>query len=765
MRFGLVHRIMTDALAVLGLLALVTSGELHRGITIAIVLGLGLALATPERWQDHRFMRRVGVLAPLGLLAMQVGRLGVGAAVLPLAVEFAAGLQVVRLATRRGAAHDQQVVVLALLHLIAGTVLGGGITYGLCFIGFLIVAPGALVLSHLRREVEGNYRQGARDRTGLPVDVPRILRSRRVIGRQFLLFTCLLSVPIFLFTAVLFVMFPRVGLSLLLLNHGRPERMIGFSDKVDLGGVGKLRSDPTIAMRVEPSDLAQDPPLRIALYLRGTAFDQYDGRSWSRTNAQRGPADMNGSAVRIRRSPDVFQDKRLTIDLEPIDPPVVFMPHDAVALRLLGRGVSVIGQSTTVLAGPEGEFKYVSAEDRGLRYEVFLAGKNEAPARALSATERARYLTLPPGLPPRVADLAKSWTESATTTHAKAAAVEARLRTDYRYDLESPSGAEGNPLDHFLFESKRGHCEFYSTAMAVLLRTQGVPTRNVTGFVGGTFNRFGRYYAVRQGDAHSWVEVFLDGQGWLRFDPDPARQRRAPERDHWCPGVHARLRRSGGAALEPQRRRLRPQATGLLVPNGPRSIRIVARELEGGRDAGHAPPGMALRAGTLADRGRSLLVPPKSRVKRPAQGVDQARRGERAADRGAVPEPGIRAGRARDPAATERASLGPRAGRRRARAPCRRRDPRAHLDLPGGPLRIAPARRGGAQALQRSGSRAPIAPTYRERSCMRLRCGARRRARAARPRRSRPRPAPRREDGQSARRAREWAPQARPTRR
>ena len=119
MRFGLVHRIMTDALAVLGLLALVTSGELHRGITIAIVLGLGLALATPERWQDHRFMRRVGVLAPLGLLAMQVGRLGVGAAVLPLAVEFAAGLQVVRLATRRGAAHDQQVVVLALLHLIA----------------------------------------------------------------------------------------------------------------------------------------------------------------------------------------------------------------------------------------------------------------------------------------------------------------------------------------------------------------------------------------------------------------------------------------------------------------------------------------------------------------------------------------------------------------------------------------------------------------------------------------------------------------------
>jgi len=520
-RFGLVHRIMTDALAVLGLLALVTSGELNRWITVAVLIGLAASLAIPERWQDHRFMRPVGVVAPVGLLVVQIARLTLGAPVLQLAVEFAAGLQVVRLATRRGAAHDQQVVVLALLHLIAGTVLGGGLTYGLCFLGFLVVAPGALVLSHLRREVEGNYRQGARDRTGLPVDVPRILRSRRVIGKQFLLFTCLLSVPIFLFTAILFVMFPRVGLSLLLLNHGRPERMIGFSDKVDLGGVGKLRSDPTIAMRVEPSELAENPPLRVALYLRGTAFDQYDGRSWSRSVTQRAPADMVGSAVRIRRSPDPSKDQKLTIDLEPIDPPVVFLPNEAVAMRLVSRGMTVIGPTTTVLAGPEGEYKYVSIEDRGLRYEVFLAGKNEAPAKALNAADRARYLSLPPDLPPRVGELARAWIGGAKTQHARALAVEARLRTEYRYDLDSPSGAEKNPLDHFLFESKRGHCEFYSTAMAVLLRTQGIPTRNVTGFVGGTFNRFGRYYAVRQGDAHSWVEAYVDGHGWMRFDPTP----------------------------------------------------------------------------------------------------------------------------------------------------------------------------------------------------------------------------------------------------
>ena len=181
MRFGLIHRIMTDALATLGLLALVTSGELNRWMSLTIVAGLVAALLIPERWQDRPLLRQLAVTAPVALLVTQVGRLVAGGPLLSLAVEFAAGLQVVRLATRRGAAHDQQVIVLGLLHLIAGTVLGGGLAYGLCFVGFLIVAPGALVLSHLRREVEGNYRQGARDRTGLPVDVPRIWRTASVI--------------------------------------------------------------------------------------------------------------------------------------------------------------------------------------------------------------------------------------------------------------------------------------------------------------------------------------------------------------------------------------------------------------------------------------------------------------------------------------------------------------------------------------------------------------------------------------------------------
>lgn len=522
MRFGMVHRVMTDALAALGVIALVASGQFNRYVSWAILIGLGLALLVRESWQKHPALRHLDTAVLLLVIAVQGFRVVfTDASVLDVLVEFAAALQIIRLATRRGAAHDQQIIVLALLHLIAGTVLGGGLGYGLCFLGVLIVAPGALVLSHLRREVEGNYRQGARDRTGLPVDVPRILRSRRVVGRSFLAVTCLLSIPIFIFTALLFVIFPRVGLSLLLLNRGHTGRMIGFSGKVDLGAVGVLRSDPKLAMRVEVPDLPDPPPMRLTMHLRGTALDAYDGRTWSQSEAFKRPAEVDAGLIPIERYPDPSVEPVMHIDLEPIDPPVIFLPPAATGMRFKHRGQLGVESSAIPFRGPEGEFRYQPVDDRGLIYDVFLSRKRTPTFQRLSAADRHRYLELPKDLPQRVIQLAEEWTRGIERPADQARAIEARLRAEYRYDLASPSGLSPHPLDHFLFESKRGHCEFYSTAMAILLRAVGVPTRNVTGFVGGSYNRFGRFYAVRQGDAHSWVEVYLDGEGWVTFDPTP----------------------------------------------------------------------------------------------------------------------------------------------------------------------------------------------------------------------------------------------------
>lgn len=521
MRFGLIHRTMTDALAVLGLLALLTSGELNPWVSGLLVAGLLVALFLPSRYRQQRFSRWAGVVAPLALLSLQLVRLVGGPDPIPIIVEFAAGLQVIRLATRRGAAHDQQVILLALLHLVAGTVLGGGLAYGLSFVGFLILTPGALVLSHLRREVEGNYRQGARDRTGLPVDVPRILRSRRVIGRPFLLFTCLLSVPVFLFTAVLFLLFPRVGMSLLMVQQIRPTRVVGFSERVDLGGVGTLRTDPTLAMRVHFDSLPPEPPPRLNLYLRGAVFDRYDGRAWSRTPAPGSGPPGDGSFVVLKRHPS-SADRVMKIDLQPIDPPVVFLPGSAVALRVATRRGELVNRAPQIFAGIHGELRYVQIDKRGLSYEVFLQGDHERLPERLPTSEIDKYLQIPPNLSPRIRELAESIAgEHRDSPHRAARDLETALRTGYEYHLESTSGAAADPLYDFLFVSKRGHCEFYSTAMVMMLRLLDVPARNVTGFVGGTFNRFGDFYAVRQGDAHSWVEAYLPGRGWTRFDPTP----------------------------------------------------------------------------------------------------------------------------------------------------------------------------------------------------------------------------------------------------
>jgi transglutaminase-like putative cysteine protease len=349
-----------------------------------------------------------------------------------------------------------------------------------------------------------------------------------VVGRGFLATTCLLSVPILIFTTALFILFPRIGLSLLLLNHPHAGRMIGFSEHVDLGDVGMLRDDPTIALRFEVRGLSDPPPTRLTLRLRGTAFDAYDGRAWARTQREvprpsRGSFEGN-DVYEISRAPDAARDRVVSFDLEPIEPPVLFLPPRAVAIRVKSPNQILLGEPLTIQPGAEDELRYSGSDSRGLRYDVYLAADGEPLTSKLTPSDRGRYLELPP-LPDRIAELAHQWTDGLSSSEAKATAIEDHLRREFAYDLHSASAGTPQPVDHFLFESRRGHCEFFSTAMSLMLRMVGIPSRNVTGFVGGTWNRFGRYYAVREGDAHSWVEAYIDiddRQGyWRTFDPTP----------------------------------------------------------------------------------------------------------------------------------------------------------------------------------------------------------------------------------------------------
>ena len=523
MKFGLAHRVFINLLAGLGILSLISTDTLSLPVSAALLVGLGVAIALPDRARENLWIKRASTAIPLLVLIVEVAKITAGAPVLAAVVELSGALSIARLATRKGAQHDYQIALLALLNFIAAAVLGGGLAYAVCFIALLTVVPISLVLSHLRREVEGNYQQGARDRAGLPVDVPRILRSKRVVSHRFLVVTGALGLPIFVVTALLFVAFPRVGLSWLLLDQPRGERMIGFSDRVDLGGLGTLQTDSTLAMRVIPSDLPEDPPEHLSLYLRGTAFDTYDGRAWSRSVDDREQIENHYGTFILKRPTRRGEDRSYLIDLEPLDPPVLFVPQDTVAVKLIfPQNARPMKWDLDLVQSGEGGLRASRALSRPLHYEAYVPGKgNPLPVPRLGEDAKARYLRLPQDLPPRVNELAATWAEGAQTPEGAAEAIRDQLRANYAYSLDSPSGAATDPLDHFLFDSKEGHCEYYSTAMAIMLRTLGIPTRNIAGFAGGTFNRFGGYYGVRQGDAHSWVEAYFDGRGWIRFDPTP----------------------------------------------------------------------------------------------------------------------------------------------------------------------------------------------------------------------------------------------------
>jgi hypothetical protein len=133
------------------------------------------------------------------------------------------------------------------------------------------------------------------------------------------------------------------------------------------------------------------------------------------------------------------------------------------------------------------------------------------------------YLQLPGSLDPRIPELARTITTPAgPSNYARARAVESYLKNNLGYTLELPGLREADPLAHFLFVRRKGHCEYFASSMTVILRTLGVPARMVNGFRGGEYNDLTGSYIVREKDAHSWVEAYFPEYGWVTFDPTPA---------------------------------------------------------------------------------------------------------------------------------------------------------------------------------------------------------------------------------------------------
>lgn len=535
MRFAVSHKAATYMMVGFAYLAMTTGGALSPMLSFAGMMAMVLSWwwEPPrikfEKWQTAWTVASVFALVYAVLTAIVTGDyLGVGG-------QFLLYLIVAKSFNRRAARDWQQMYLLSFLMLVAGSVLNPDLAYGLCFLGFVISSTWALTLFHLRREMEDNLlvKHGS-DGGSHRVEVRRILDSRRIIGGRFFLGTGLLSFGVFLAAAALFLALPRVGIGFFLKSRGGMT-LAGFSDGVKLGGHGVIKNDSTVVMRVE-IDKRYGGREAPEIHWRGVAFDVYSNGKWSRTPSAPKTTDTSqldyGRVTDRRywynggksRSPEQLDTIATTsvqqeIYLDPLDSDVLFgasQPRIFEYAHVLRPRKAVAAFNDELRLEHSGQIHYtVYSELRSPPPEVLRAA--EGPMRA----DFGVYLYLGPEITPRTHALARQITAGLTNNYDKAVAIETWLKNNATYTLVLADPGDQEAVDFFLFDRKKGHCEFFASAFAVLARSAGIPTRNVNGFLGGEWNEYQSYVAVRAGDAHSWDEVFFPGVGWVTFDPTP----------------------------------------------------------------------------------------------------------------------------------------------------------------------------------------------------------------------------------------------------
>lgn len=306
--------------------------------------------------------------------------------------------------------------------------------------------------------------------------------------------------------ALMFVLFPRLPGPIWGLPADAGAARSGLSDSMAPGEIARLVGSDAVAFRVRFEGPVPPPSER---YWRGPVFQRFDGRRWdagSRTAADLAPdAELHGNGYRYE------------LTLEPNRTPWLFA-LDLPARRGLPADARINADHQLVLMHGEvrERRRYRLQSHAGYRLQI-----------ELPAALRAQTLQLPPARNPRAVALGRQWRRAARDD---AAIIDRALRLfreqPFHYTLNPPTAAR-DPVDSFLFDSRRGFCEHFASSFTVLMRAAGIPARVVTGYLGGERNTIGDYWIVRQSDAHAWTEVWLAGRGWLRIDPTAAV---APER-------------------------------------------------------------------------------------------------------------------------------------------------------------------------------------------------------------------------------------------
>jgi len=401
--------------------------------------------------------------------------------------------------------------VIAFLMVLSAALLTVDSVFLLAFAGFMLTAVVTFVLMEMRHlsaiaTVYSHELNGQLTSRGLATSL--------AVASPVLVLCILLG------AAGIFFVLPRASAGYLSAYAPDGEISTGFSDQVELGRIGEIQQSSSVVMHIQ---IDGDEHGSFELKWRGVTLSKFDGRSWSNDRGQRVLSpQLDGGFILPPRSRDV--------------PGAVSRPvYYQVLMEPVGINVFFLAAVPKSL---EGNYRNVGLDDAGALFNLDLehpVSRYQATsdiaqpgARELRAAGETYppyldpvYLRLPRSLDPRIPPLAKQIASSANNNYDKTQAIETYLLTHFTYTLQMSRTLPPDPLAEFLFERKQGHCEYFASSMAVMLRSLGIPARLVNGFRTGEFNDLTSQYVVRASNAHSWVEAFFPGYGWIAFDPTP----------------------------------------------------------------------------------------------------------------------------------------------------------------------------------------------------------------------------------------------------
>jgi hypothetical protein len=496
-------------LVLMGFATLASTGGLDLPTTVlagAAILFRGYCVATrrtlmiPERWTT--------ILTLVYIAFYLADYFVISRAFVSSAVHLVLFVLVMRLFSARRDRDYYFLAVIAFLMVLSAAVLTVDSTFLLAFCGFMLTAVVTFILMEMRRAAARAAFQSATDDAS----------AARQMGFSLVKATPALVLLIALGAAVIFFVLPRVSSGYLSAYTPTGEIATGFSDRVQLGRIGEIQQSGALVMHIQ---IDGDAHGAFDLKWRGVALNLFDGVTWSNPYEHRLVARSPGgqfplsSAVGARGGEHLIHYRVL---MEPIANNVFFLAPEALSLggnyRLVSRDeAGAVFDSD--FDRPVGTYDAESDVAQPTAASLRGAQQDYPPAVLLN------YLQLP-RLDPRIAPLSEQITASESNNYDKAVALERYLRTHFGYTLQLGRSAHRDPLAYFLFERKQGHCEYFASAMAVMLRTLRIPSRVVNGFRTGEFNDVTSQYLVRASNAHSWVEAYFPGYGWVSFDPTPA---------------------------------------------------------------------------------------------------------------------------------------------------------------------------------------------------------------------------------------------------